>query len=197
MTRSFIAFFTLILLMLARASDLITTFFFDPDLRHEANAVAVLLGRTWGSLIVPALILFILLTIGLYLYGRGGGLKLVRSPKTLRKFVGLWVRTVVLDRQPFRAYFPRGSHANQGREAVRFFGLAVSWALIFGSFTAVYAWFALYGPVTTHRRIFSLSSIGSFTAAPSLLSVIGFSFGSYIFFRYEFEAHRKRSIERN
>lgn len=191
MNRTCITYSTFVVLAVARLSDLLTTFAFDPKLSREWNPVVVLFGRNALVLLVPALAWFVLLGIGLWLYWRRGGLNLPAPPKTFGEFVAIWLRVVARDRQPLSSYLPKKSHANQGLQAVRLFGVGLPWSITFASFAAVYAWFVLYGPLTKQRALFSMLSIGSFTALPAFSAVIGFICGSYIFFRCEFSEHRK------
>jgi hypothetical protein len=62
--------------------------------------------------------------------------------------------------------------------------LALSWAIIFGSFTAVVAWLALEpGGGMILRTLFSLVTFHHATALPYLLAIVGFACGGYVFFR--------------
>jgi nitrate/nitrite transporter NarK len=192
MNRAFLTLTTLVVLLIARSLDLMATFWYNPSLSGEANPIVMVFGGGVRSLLLSVIILLILLTAGLLVFWRGPSLVLRTTPKTFRDFVVVWFRMVALNRQPLTAYLPSGTHWNEGLQALRLFGLALPWAITFGSFAAVYAWLAIYGPLKNHQIIFSTVAIGRFTGTPAISALVGFFSGAFLFFITEFRARRGR-----
>ena len=187
MGREPLTFITLCVLVLARTIDLAVTFHFSPTLGAEGNPIFLLVGGGRVSLLLFTSI-FPILAIGfLIVLWRGNALAWNEPPATLRAFVRGWLERVVFDRQPLTAYFSGQTHASEGIQAIRLFGCSLSWALIFGSAAAVYAWAAAFsfgGP--KFLRFFSLVSIGRFSLLPAIFAVFGGLFGALLFFLSDF-----------
>lgn len=194
MSRSLIALTTLFFLMAGRAADLTVTFHFNPSLSEEGNPIVAFFGGGTVSLISLSIVIFALSAGGLLAFWFGGSLN--TDPVSFRQFVSIWFRRVALNRRPFKDYFPGGSHANEGLQAFRLFGLVLSWALIFGSFTAVHAWFATRdtsGP-TTYQAVYSFLRIGRYNYLSNIAAFVGCLFGLLLFFIIEYKALARGSI---
>src|SRR5438270_12456086 len=106
MSRARIFFVTAFVLIVARASDLVTTFHFNPSLSLEANPAVLILGGGNWSLIVMTLIFSPLAIVSLIVFWRGQSLMLHNPlPKSMTGLVRLWLNRVVFDRRPLTSYF--------------------------------------------------------------------------------------------
>ena len=195
--RSFLAITTLSLLVAARTADLVVTFHFNPSLSDEANPIVSLFGGGAGSLVPATVAISALSATGLLAFWFGQSLSLKMEPPNLRGFLLVWVRKVILDRHPLRDYLHGGSYTKEGMQAFRLFGLALSWALIFGSFTAVHAWFATrdVSEPTTYQLVYSWLRVGRYNYLASIVAVAGLLFGIMLFFVCEYYAIRHRKSE--
>jgi hypothetical protein len=191
MRRAPLTFITLSILILVRSLDLVITFHFSPSLSAEGNPVFLMLGGGTPSLLLTTSF-FSFLAVGfLHVFWRGRSLPWRKPPSTLGHFVHRWLQRVAFERQPFTAYFCGNTHACEGIQAVRLFGMALSWALIFGSGAALYAWGAIFmfgGSI--FLPFFSFLSIGRFSLLPSIFAVFGFFLGALLFFLSDFVALR-------
>ena len=194
MTRARIFFITAAALIVARASDLLTTFHFNPSLSLEANPVVLVFGGGIASLIAITVIVSAVEIVSLVVFWRGRALVLRGSvPDTATGFVRLWLKRVLLDRQPFTAYLPGGSRSNEGLQSVRLFGVGLSWALIFASLTGVYSWVAIWrNHHPGYKAVFSYIAIGRFSLFPATVALLGFLFGASLFFQSEHLESKKQ-----
>jgi len=194
--RSVLVWVTLCLLIVVRLCDLIITLRLTPDLSREGNPVVTLFGGGAGSMLSVVTVFSVLALAGLFAYWRGPSLLVNLTPVSLSQYVLEWMRQVACERQPFTAYLPRGSHAKQGLQAVRLFGLALSWSLIFGSTEAVHAWLLIWAfPDPSFLTTYSFIRIGRTPLVPLIAAAAGLIFGSWLFFLSEHKtlAHRKSS----
>ena len=166
------------------------TFYFSPSLKNEGNPLVSLLGGGTGSLLLANIVLLVLCIFGLLGFWFGDSLRQESDPKNLWSFVHVWLKRVILQRQAFATYLPGGRHANEGLQAFRLFGLALSWACILGSAVAVYAWFAVWHP-SNFRTMYSVFSLGRFSCFPALIAGVGWLFGTWLFLLSEYDHHRR------
>jgi hypothetical protein len=174
--------------------DLAATFYFNPTLSREGNPVLLMFGGSRQSLMLITSVFSLLAVVGLIVFRRSKSLDWDNPVTALGSFIRGWLHHVAFDRQPFTAYFWGNSHATEGLQAVRLFGVALAWALIFGSAAAVYAWATLfhYGN-RVFLGIFSAVSIGRFSLVPFFIAVLGFVFGAWLFFWSEYAQMRRRN----
>ena len=148
------------------------------------------------SLVTLVLAVLVLVISGLVVFWLGPSLAVTVTPFTFVGFVRLWLNQVAINRQPFRAYLRGGSHRNEGLQAIRLFSVGLAWALIFGSFAAVYAWSAIWlGHSAAYKSAFSYFSVGRFSFMPAITALLGFLFGAALFFRSEYSAIKKLTSE--
>ena len=189
MHRLVITVVTLLFLVAGRVADLATTFYFNPSLSGEGNPIVLLFGGGALSLISVSVLLFMLSSIGLLAFWRGESLILSTRPVSFATFLSIWLKRVALQRRPFGNYLPGASHWNEGLQAIRLFGVVLAWAMIFGSVTAVHAWFATrdISSSTTYQYVYSALRIGRFNYLPSIIAFGGCLFGAFLFFVSEYK----------
>ena len=194
MTRSLVALITMFLLAAARIADLVVTFHFNPSLSDEGNPFVLLFG--WGAtgLVSMHLLMSAVATSALLAFWLGRSLILDVERLTLSRFVSTWVKYVASTRYPFRDYLVGGAHSNEGLQAFRLFGLVISWVLIFGSFTAVHAWFATRDTshATTYQLIYAFLRVDRYNYLTSILALVGGLFGAALFFITEYKYISRR-----
>jgi len=189
--RGFVALITLLLLTAGRAVDIGTTLHFDPSLHREGNPLVLLFGGGIGTLIASNLLIWLLFLVSLFAFWRGPTLKLSRSSQNFTEFFLTWVRQVVASRRPISHTLPGGSHWNEGLQAIRLFGLGLSWAMILGSMLAAHAWFATRDARgTLFQQAYSTLHFGKLSLLIYLVMPIGFVLGGTIFFLSEYHSMR-------
>ena len=188
MTKKTLFASSLLCLIVARACDLGATFYFDPALQREANLPLLLFGGGWAALLVAALVPSAVAVAGLFVFILGHPLAENTTPElSFSAFKRLWLKRVVLNRHPFRAYLRGGTHQEEGLQAIRLFGVALTWSLIFGSIVCVYAWSALANDHSqAFRAAFFHFGIGRFPLLQILIAFLGFVFGAALFFRSDY-----------
>jgi hypothetical protein len=185
---------TLVLLTVARAADIATTLHFDPSLSHEGNPVVFLLGGGLFSLLFVNFAVWLLCATFVFAYWRGNSLGVRIQHKSFGAFVRAWIDRVVRPRRSLRSTLPGGQYWHEGLQAIRLVGLALAWAVIFGSATAVHAWFATYGETggTQYQQLYSGFKIGGVNYFVWLTAPVGFAAGSALFFSAEFKESQRR-----
>jgi hypothetical protein len=185
--RGFVALVTLLLLTAGRAVDIGTTLHFDPSLHREANPLVLLFGGGIGTLIASNVLIWLLFLVALFAFWRGPTLKLSRPSENFAEFFRTWVRQVVGSRRPISHTLPGGSHWNEGLQAIRLFGLGLSWAMILGSMLAAHAWFATRDARgTLFQQAYATFHFGKLSVLIYLIMPIGFVMGGTIFFLCEY-----------
>jgi hypothetical protein len=186
---------TLVLLTVARAVDIATTLHFDSSLRHEGNPVVFFLGGGLFSLLFVNFAVWLLCATLVFAYWRGDSLSVRIQHKSFGAFVRVWIDRVVRPRRSLRSTLPGGQYWHEGLQAIRLVGLALAWAVIFGSAAAVHAWFATYGEMggTQYQQLYSALKIGGVNYFVWLTTPIGFAAGSALFFWLEFRTNRDRN----
>lgn len=193
--RGLVASVTLLCLTAGRTIDVVTTLHFDPSLRREGNPLVVFVGSGIGTLIGANVLIWLLLLVCLLAFWRGPTLKLSRSPKTFADFFRKWVRLVLGSRYPISHTLPGGSHWNEGLQAIRLFGMGLSWAMILGSMVAVHAWFAMRDARSTlFHQAYATFRFGKLSLLIYLIMPIGFVMGGTIFFLCEYNCVRFRPL---
>lgn len=187
MLRTVLFVISLAALVIARAFDLIITFRFDPSLTREGNPAVMVFGGGAWTLIVTALVPSVLVAGGLLTFWLTPSLKLpTPRANSLRCYIRRWTRHVVLQRHRLREYLRPQSHLAEGLQAIRLFGVGLTWALVAGSVVAIYAWTVMSRQHTVFRFIYQHLSVGRFSLLPSLVAVFGFCFGAACFFYVEY-----------
>lgn len=196
--RSFVAFATFLILTTVRIADIATTLHFDPSLSHEGHPVVFFFGGKAPGLITSSTVAWLTCIVLLYFFWRGECLKLVQSPKRLRRFARIWFDRVIRTRRPIKDTLPGGSHWNEGSQALRLFGLALPWAIIFGSITAVYSWFAIQPSLqrTSYQQLYATLQVNKLNHLPWLCAIPGFVVGMALFFWCEYHQHLRTKVLR-
>ena len=187
-TRLYVAVSTFVLLTAARVADIATTVYFNPSLDKEGNPIVFFLGGKLGSLVVSTAVVWLIAVSFLFAYWRGDRLKTLQVPSTFLEFVRAWSRRVLVRGRPMRTSLPGGRYWNEGLQAVRLAGIALPWAVIAGSMTAIYSWFATYGASkgTVYQSLYAALQIGGLNYFSWLTSAAGFAAGVWLFFWLEF-----------
>jgi hypothetical protein len=197
MRRLVITVVTLLLLIASRTADLATTLYFNPSLDREGNPIVLLLPGGVTSLVSVSALVLVIFSIALFAFWRGQSLALSSRPADLAAFLSIWLQNVAFQRRPFGTYLPTAPHWNEGLQAVRLFGVALAWAIIFGSFAAVHAWFATreLTTVTAYQRIYSALRVGHFNYLPFMMAAIGSIFGAFVFFWSDYAEMTRRQVD--
>jgi hypothetical protein len=192
-TRSYVALSTFLLLTVVRAADIATTLHFDRSLAREGNPIVFMFGGGLRSLVLSTGIVWLICAAFLLAYWRGDSLHLSEPPKRLSSFVRAWIERVIKPRRPLRSSLPGGESWHEGLQAIRFVGLALPWAVIVGSASAVHAWFATYGTptVTRYQAFYSALTVGNWNYFVWLMALIGFVLGASLFSWSEFREVRQ------
>lgn len=179
---------TFSLLTCLRTLDILTTFRFDPFLSREGNPAVFFFGGGKSALVATTGVSYAVSLFFLFLFCRSEHLRLSSRPPNVRAFLRIWVKRVVRARPPIRQSLPGGTHWNEGLQAMRLLGLALPWALIFGSVTAIHAWLGIEdrGVVTAYQRLYSTLRIGGVNYLIWLTALPGFVVGSFLFFWTEY-----------
>lgn len=197
-SRHVITVLTLLLLTGARIIDTATTFHFDPTLQREGNPVVFFFGgKTW-SLLMATVAVWLTCVAFLVAFWRGKSLRIRQPPKSLRGFVGTWINRVIRPQHPLRQSLPGGPYWNEGLQAIRLVGLGLPWAVIFGSATAIYSWFAIQHPpqITFYQHLYSTLNVGGLNYFIWLMTPPGFVTGTALFFWSEYRHLRANIIRR-
>jgi hypothetical protein len=164
-------------------------------LRHEGNPVVFFLGGGLFSLLFANFAVWLLCATLVFAYWRGDSLSVRIQHKSFGAFVRVWIDRVVRPRRSLRSTLPGGQYWHEGLQAIRLVGLALAWAVIFGSAAAVHAWFATYGEMggPQYQHLYSALKIGGVNYFVWLTTPIGFAIGSALFFWREFRTNRDRN----
>jgi hypothetical protein len=196
--RRFVSLVTLLLLTTGRAADIGVTLHFDPLLQREGNPIVLVFRGGVGILVSSTIIVWFLCVALIILFWRSTGLKLLRPPRSLLEFVRIWLQRVVRSRHPIFKSLPGGSHWNEGLQAIRFFGLALPWAIICVSAAAIHAWVATSLPtrIGTYQYLYSGAHVGRVNYLVWLVTPFGFLVGAIIFFLSEYYCLRNPNPSR-
>lgn len=179
---------TFLLLTLVKTGDVIATLYFDPSLSHEGNVFVVFLRGKVPTLLYSTSLSWFVCSTFLLLFWRGETLRTSAHSKRFRTFVQDWACAVIASRRSMRSTLPGGAHWNEGLQAIRLFGVALSWALITQGLLATYAWFATNGGRgPSFFAVNSAFKIGRWSFLISLITLSGFVIGSLLFFWSEFK----------
>lgn len=128
----------------ARAADIATTLHFNPSLSREANPLSSVLGFDAAQLVVSNLILVVLfLLVPLIFYVVRGPAKIMEKAHTLTEYMSIQLFRSKLERNCFLCgVFLGWPLPKNWLQATRVFGFAVSWAVVFASLQATFAWWA-------------------------------------------------------
>lgn len=144
--RTLPALVTLLMISVARASDLATTFHFNHDLSREANPMVTVFGADAETLLLGNVLgLIVLVLVPLFAYWRFSAASLPSPvPATRREFISrqLYGRSLT-PREFFSAMVLGSPRPTNLLQVVRYFGIVATWALIASSFHAVLTWWAL------------------------------------------------------
>ena len=177
----------------ARASDLLTTFHFNPSLSHEANPIVPRFGADASTLLLTNLLgVIIFLLVPLFIYWRFPAAPLQSIPTNLREFACLQLYGRILSPSELcRAVFLFVPLPKNGLQALRFMGFALSWTVVFGSFLAVFSWWAIWGwHWHSYQQFFGTFAIANYPVMLALLCLVFFFVASVGYFRMEFSAFR-------
>jgi hypothetical protein len=193
-TNGLVALVTAVALTTARFFDLATTLYFDPSLEHEGNPLVLFFGAGLPVLVASMVLIWVICLISVLAFWRGSTLKLGRPPINFRDFLRTWVRRVVKSRHRIADTLPGGERWNEGLQAIRLFGLGLSWAMIFGSGFAIHAWFATHdGSAASYQRMYSALRVGKLNFFTLLTTPLGFAVGSALFFLLEYRSAQSAS----
>jgi len=189
--RSFLASATFAFLTIVRIADFATTLHFDQSLSHEGNPVVFIFGGGLPALVLTGVVVWVVCTAFLFAFWRGTPLRLAKQPKRFGGFVRIWIQRVVKPRHSITDSLPGGSHWNEGLQAIRLFGLGLSWAIIFGSIAAIHAWFATrVADGGAYQHMYSTLRVGKLNLFVFLMTPAGFLVGATIFFISEYRSAR-------
>jgi len=128
----------------ARVADIATTLHFNPDLSREANPLSTVLGFD-ASLLIASNVIGVLLfvTIPLLVYVFYGPAKIDETACTLNDYISLQLYRDKLARTHLlRGLFLGWPFPRNWLQTTRVIGFALSWAVVFGSLQAAFAWWA-------------------------------------------------------
>jgi len=191
-----LAFFTV---TVARASDLATTFHFNPTLSREVNPFVALVGGSTTSLLLSNLFgLVLLLYIPLLLYWRVPLRRLDVVPATVRDFASLLLYGRVLARGQFlRACLLGSPLPKHWIQVLRLWGFAGCWTVAFGSFLAAFSWWAVSGWQWTWYQAFrSYLAPGNYPVVELLACIPVGYLAAVAFFRTEFSEFKSQTPSR-
>ena len=184
---------TLFAVIAARASDIATTFHFNPSLSHEANPIVARFGADAPTFVLTnALAVLVFILVPLYFYWRFPTAPLQSTPASLREFICLQLYGRILGPGEFyRAILMGVPFPKNWVQLFRFAGIALSWTVVFGSFLAVFSWWAIWGwRWHGYQHFRAAFAVGGYPTL-DLFLCLGFLYlASFIYFRREFASFR-------
>ena len=194
MKRTVPTLITLLAVTAARASDLATTFHFNPSLSHEANPIVARFGADAPVLLLTnALAVTLFVLAPLFCYWRFPAAPLSSRPASLRAFISLQLYGRDLGPDEFRRAALLGIPLpRNGVQLLRLMGIALSWTVVFGSFLAVFAWWATWEwHWQAYQRVRGFLAVGGYPILELVLCMAFFYLAAVLHFRIEFASHRQ------
>jgi hypothetical protein len=181
----------------ARAADIATTLHFSPDLSREANPLSSVLGFDAPLLIASNVILVLLLMIPLHVYVFYGPAKLDETARTLNDYISLQLYRERLERTHLlRRLFLGWPLPRNWLQTTRVVGFALSWAIIFASLQAVFAWWATFRwGMEWYRQYRASINIRDYPVIELIPVIVVLYVMGYIFFRREFNTKNLSKAE--
>ncbi|MCW3061760.1 MAG: signal peptide protein [Capsulimonas sp.] len=193
MKRTLPTLITLFAVTVARASDIATTFHFNPSLSQEANPIVAQFGAGASTMVLTNVVgVFVFLFVPLFFYWRFPSTPLQSIPANVREFICLQLYgRLLLTREFFRAILLGVPLPKNWLQILRFLGIALPWTMVFGSFLEVFAWWA---SCSWHWRGYgqfrAVFAIGGYPTVDLILCVAFFFMVSFQYFRGEFSSFR-------
>lgn len=194
--RAIPALVSLLMISAARASDMVSTFHFNPSLSSEANPLVA-----WWGVGAPSLVLInistvvALLLIPLFLYWRFSPAPLATKPATPRDFICQQIYGRSLSTPEFhRAMFMAWPLPKNWLQAARWFGFVITGTIAVASFHAAFSWWAAHEwNLQWYNHLRYRTAIGGY---PSLEIISAMMAGIVIakhYCRMEFESFKRQS----
>jgi hypothetical protein len=187
--RTLVTAVTLFAVTAARASDLAVTFHYNPSLSREANPIVSYFGAGAHAMLVADIVLVIvILFVPLFVYWRGSPKRFRAKPESMWDFAALYLYERAMSRgQLLRAIVFCWPLPKDWLQVLRLWGLAGSWAVVVGSFAAVFSWWALWGlKWSAYRVVYATFSISHYPLIVPIVALVGGAFGAVTFFRLEY-----------
>ena len=189
MNRTLTTLITLFAVTIARAADLATTFHFNPSLSHEANPIVSVFEADASTLLLTNILgVIVFLFVPLFFYWRFPAAPMQATPANLREFICLQLYGRLLGRGEFcRAILLLWPFPKNRRQFLRFVGIALSWALVFCSFFAVFSWWAMWAWHWHGYQHFRAAFVVlGYPVMEVVFAMVFFYLASYWHFRREF-----------
>jgi len=194
--RAIPALVSLLMISAARASDIASTFHFNPSLSSEANPLVAWWGASAPTLVlvnIGTVVAFLL--IPLFLYWRYAPAPLATKPATAREFICQQLYGRTLSTPEFhRAMFMAWPLPKNWLQAVRWFGFVITGTMAFASFHAAFSWWAAHEwDLQWYNHLRYRTAIGGY---PSLEIISAMTAGIFIakhYCRMEFESFKRQS----
>jgi len=189
---------TLFAVTAARASDLATTFHFDPSLSREVNPIVAQLGGDAKALLLSNMIgVAVFLFIPLFWFWRCRSKRLTVSPTSLRDFASLLFYDRILPKwQLWSASLLGWPLPKDWSQVVRLWGFAGCWTVVFGGFLATFSWWAVSEwHWAWYQALRSALAPGNYPVIELLACIPTFYVAAIVFVRTEYAEFRNRTAD--
>jgi hypothetical protein len=194
MKKAIIVVLSFIGVVVARAADLCTTFYFAPALQGEANPLVSLGGISWTGLILTQTAILCLVATALWYYGHGRTKGISRSVKNAWDFAPLCLYNREVGRSQFLCALLTGMPRFQKdwHQHLRLYGLVVAWGVIAASFFATMSWWLNhYFNIQWFQSVYHSIRIGNYPLLVIVAGLIGAAAGQVFFFSSEMREANK------
>ena len=177
----------------ARAADLTTTLHFNPSLSREANPLCSVFGFDAAQLVasnVIGVMIFVLVPLLIYIVYPPAKIK--ETAHTLGEYSSLQIFRSKLKRiRLLSGMFLGWPLPKNWLQATRVFGFAASWAIVFGSLQATFAWWATnqWG-MDWYKDYRGIINFYNYPVIELIPVGIVFYLMGYLFFRKEFNIYK-------
>lgn len=182
----------------ARAADLATTLHFNPDLSREANPLSSVLGFDASQLIasnVIGVLLFVMIPLLVYVFY--GPAKIDERACILNNYISLQLFREKLSRTRLLCGLFLGYPLPRNwLQTTRVIGFALSWAVVFASLQAAFAWWATnqWG-MDWYRQYRATINFRGYPVVELIPVLFVFYFMGYVLFRREFNTEQLSRAE--
>ena len=188
MKRGWIALLSFCAVTTARAADLGTTFYFNPSLDQEANALVKYGG--WGVtwLLVSQAMMVTLVCLPIIAYWRWPGKRLVECPGSAWEFAALCLYDRRMTKvELIKAFLIEGHWKDRDwRQTIRFLGFVLPWTVAAGSGMAVFSWWAVNAwSWSAWRGLRAATAIDGFSLVEPFTGLVAAALAAGVFFRME------------